>query len=159
MIMLMENKVKNLLNGSCFVGRANLIIRILRWLIFISLGLLIASEITAMIVLSVVEYAPSWLETILLWSMAIPGYTLIYSAKVFLIVVPIIGLIQYVYNRKDKAVNSYFISNFVLWIAVALVTIWINYSQNEEAKCMEQCVNADKSNYAECALDTCDFPL
>lgn len=155
----MKNKVKNLLNSGYFARKANLIIRILRWLIFISLELLIALEITAMIVVSVVEYAPYWLETILIWSMAIPGYALMYSAKVFLVVVPVIWLIKHVYKCKDKPVDSYFISNFVLWIAVALVTIWINYSQKEEAKCMEQCVNADKSNYAECALDTCDFPL
>ena len=63
------------------------------------------------------------------------------------------------YNCKDKVVSSYFISNFVLLIAVAQVTIWINYSQNDETKCMEQCVNVDKSNYVECALDICDFTL
>ena len=40
-----------------------------------------------------------------------------------------------------------------------LIVFWGSYSDGTYDECMQKCVLADGSNYEQCSLDTCDFPL
>ena len=44
-------------------------------------------------------------------------------------------------------------------IFMAVFMVFSSYNDGTYDKCMKECVLPDESNYNECSLSTCDFPI
>ena len=91
-----------------------------------------------------------------------------YAFRVFDHLIPIwIGYAIYKIINSDKKVTffssiiSYFavIGLTFLFIIKLLLALFGSYGDGSYYRCMEECVNEDQSNYNECSLSTCDFPI
>lgn len=142
-------------NTTDLVTRGNFISRILQWLIFISLLITITELFVFASVAEHVQQVPVWIDKVLAVLFIVPVLVLIYAAKVFLAVIPIIWLIQCWYCIKGRKFSVYVISNLLLWVFIAASVFFITGIRHQEAECMKWCVNADQSNYESC-LNTCN---
>lgn len=143
------------------ITRCNFISRVLRWLIFGSFTIFILGIIEGMYSVGSNQNAEqmSW-QMYLAMGLLVPStLVMVYSAKVFLVVIPLIWVIQCWDCIKHKRDNPLIISNLVLWIILALCATYSSVSNQQEQECMEWCVDEDKSNYDECLFNTCDFPI
>ena len=143
------------------VTRGNFISRVLRWLIFGSLAIFILGMIEGMYSVGSDQNTEqmSW-QMYLAMGLLIPStLVMVYSAKVFLVVIPLIWVIQCWDCIKHKRDNPLIVGNLVLWIILAFCATYSSVSNQQEQECMEWCVKEDKSNYDECAFNICDFPI
>lgn len=157
----MKLKIKEYLaeNMKDLITSCNFISRVLRWMIFSSLAILIGILIVAICIIENLDQVPTWVDSLLTILTRIPGVILIYSTKIFLVTIPFIWLVQCWDCIKHKRDNKYVIGNLCLWLLLAPIS-WYYFDLNRrEAECMEWCVNKDKSNYDECLFSTCDFPI
>jgi len=137
------------------VTRCNFISRILRGLIFGSLSIILFVAIIAMWIIHI-DTLPHWLEVVMAILIGVGGQILVCSAKVFLVVIPVIWLIQCWDCIKNKRDNKFVVSNLILWFFIAMFTIWAINSNKDEEECMKACVKEDQSNYNECLYSICD---
>ena len=100
---------------------------------------------------------PDWLENTYTWVSFVTICILIYSAKVFLIVIPFVWLIQCWYSIKGKEIKPFVFGNLFLWLLIALLTTYSYVEDKRYDECMAWCVNEDQSNFKECSFGTCDF--
>ncbi|MBR1825206.1 MAG: hypothetical protein IJ770_01305 [Alphaproteobacteria bacterium] len=81
---------------------------------------------------------------------------LVYSAKVYIIVAPLLLILQSGIAIKHKTYNPWIHRHIILWIVLALFSIHSYNNNKEYENCMEKCVLPDKSNIQECAFNYCD---
>lgn len=146
-------------NTKDLITRCNFISRILVKLIFYSLGIFVLGAVIGAWLYEYIEKFPDFAAAIALLFVVPAVYIMVYSAKVFVVVIPLIWLIQCLDCIKNKRYNRYVVSNIVLWILIALMCLYSYDSGKREDECMQWCVKEDKSNYDECLFNTCDFPF
>jgi len=157
----MNQKLKNYWtqNLSDPVKRCSYISRILCLILILSFGLFILGIAATYFLLEYINPIPGWIETVLSSFLLIIVYVLAYSAKIYIVVIPFIWLIQCWYSIKDKEIKPFLLANLFLWLLVALLALYAYDSNQREAECMKWCVNEDQSNYNDCLFNTCDFPI
>lgn len=81
----------------------------------------------------------------------------IYACKIYLLIIPIVLCFQLKNYIKYKTKSTWMIKNICYWVILALLSLYVHYSNVQEEECMKKCVLPDNSNAQECAFDTCDF--
>ena len=81
----------------------------------------------------------------------------IYACKIYLLIIPIILCFQLKNYIKYKIKSEWMVKNICYWIILALLSLYVHYSNVREEECMKKCVLPDNSNAQECAFDICDF--
>lgn len=113
-------------------------------------------------------------EFLILWSENLVGEALVNLANRGLpILISIWGLIligklaSYI-NKENKKWYEYIfaaISLIIIGICVTMIFAGVlfsfvgSYADGSYDRCMKECVLPDKSNYSECSLSVCDFPI
>lgn len=144
-------------NTTDLIAWCNFISRILWKLIFISLGICILLIIIGAFIADDTIKAPAWIENIFAGLLYIFVLILVYSSKVFLIIIPLIWPLQCWYGIKGRKAGFWVFGNPILWFFIAMLTAYSYYDDKRYEECMSWCVLPDESNIEECVFNTCDF--
>ena len=138
-------------------ARCNFISRVLAKTILISCALIVLFMFILVALLDNLQIAENSLQGFIFESIfMVIMFVLVYSAKVYIILGPLLLVLQSGIAIKHKAYNPWIHRHIILLIVLALFSMHLYNSDKEYDECMEKCVAADKSNIQECAFNYCD---
>lgn len=83
----------------------------------------------------------------------------VFVGKAYLLIIPIVFIIQCVELKKTGKCSRWMGLNFVVWIFIGLMALYATGVHTREDECMSWCVSEDGANYNECLFSVCDFPI